>query len=409
MRHQISAGNIILILCVYCGLQQSLHAQQYDCTFKPPLLTIDFGTGSDIDDINRSPLSNYRRLYTSCPIDGHYSFVSSSSGCFQDDWLNFSEDHTSNDNDGNMMLVNANPRGGVFLTTAINGLKGNTTYQFEVWMINVCNLYDNCPPLPPNIVIDFVTPEGKNVAILRTGPLPQGNDVIWRRYAATFITPANVTELLLTMKDITLGGCGNDFAMDDITIRECVKKVPVTKTQVKPSPKKTTTTVNKKAVKKPPVKTQTVKKDSAIVTIKKNVNDTPLITQQKIKEKQAMIPIPKRISTRENPLIKRIEVPPGEIYIDLYDNAEIDGDTVSVYHNNQLIISAAALSGKPVSFRIKVDAQHPHHELIMVADNLGSIPPNTSLMIITANGKRSEVFISSTEQKNAKLVIDLGE
>jgi hypothetical protein len=102
-----------------------------------------------------------------------------------------------------------------------------------------------------------------------------------------------------------------------------------------------------------------------------------------------------------------MEVPAGEIKIDLYDNAEIDGDTVSVYHNNKLIISAAALSDKPVSFRIKVDAQQPHHELIMVADNLGSIPPNTSLMIITANGKRSEVFISSTEQKNAKLVIDL--
>ncbi len=52
---------------------------------------------------------------------------------------------------------------------------------------------------------------------------------------------------------------------------------------------------------------------------------------------------------------------------------------------------------------------HPHHELIMVANNLGSIPPNTSLMIITANNKRSEVFISSTEQKNAKMLIDLKE
>lgn len=43
----------------------------------------------------------------------------------------------------------------------------------------------------------------------------------------------------------------------------------------------------------------------------------------------------------------------------------------------------------------------PPHELVMVANNLGSIPPNTSLMIITANDKRYEVFISSSEQKNA--------
>jgi hypothetical protein len=74
-----------------------------------------------------------------------------------------------------------------------------------------------------------------------------------------------------------------------------------------------------------------------------------------------------------------------------------------------LIVSRAGLSKKPISFKIKVDAMQSHHELIMVANNLGSIPPNTSLMVITAGNKRSEVFISSSEQKNAKLVIDLKE
>jgi hypothetical protein len=108
-------------------------------------------------------------------------------------------------------------------------------------------------------------------------------------------------------------------------------------------------------------------------------------------------------------LIKRIEAPAGEIVIDLYDYDQIDGDTVSIYDNNELIVSRAGLSKKPISFKIKVDAMQPHHELIMVANNLGSIPPNTSLMIIAANNKRSEVFISSSEQKNAKLVIDLKE
>lgn len=49
----------------------------------------------------------------------------------------------------------------------------------------------------------------------------------------------------------------------------------------------------------------------------------------------------------------------------------------------------------------------PPHELVMVANNLGSIPPNTSLMIITANDKRYEVFISSSEQKNARVINDL--
>jgi len=43
----------------------------------------------------------------------------------------------------------------------------------------------------------------------------------------------------------------------------------------------------------------------------------------------------------------------------------------------------------------------------MVANNLGSIPPNTSLMVVTTTDKRYEVFISSSEKKNAKVLIDL--
>ena len=41
------------------------------------------------------------------------------------------------------------------------------------------------------------------------------------------------------------------------------------------------------------------------------------------------------------------------------------------------------------------------HELVMVAENLGEIPPNTSLMIVNAEGNRYEIRITSTEQKNA--------
>jgi hypothetical protein len=42
----------------------------------------------------------------------------------------------------------------------------------------------------------------------------------------------------------------------------------------------------------------------------------------------------------------------------------------------------------------------------MVAENLGSIPPNTALMVITAGAKRYELFITSTEQKNAVVVVE---
>ena len=107
--------------------------------------------------------------------------------------------------------------------------------------------------------------------------------------------------------------------------------------------------------------------------------------------------------------MKLIRVEEGEVRIDLYDNGQIDGDTVTVYHNNALIVAGARLSQKPITFRLAVDPAQPHHELVMVADNLGAIPPNTSLMIVTTKEKKYQVFISSSEQKNAKVVIDLSE
>ena len=121
------------------------------------------------------------------------------------------------------------------------------------------------------------------------------------------------------------------------------------------------------------------------------------------------MPIPKVIANRENTLAKKIVTEEAEILIELYDNGEIDGDTITVYHNNKLIVNHTGLSLNPITMKIKVDKANPHHEIVMIADNLGSIPPNTSLMIVTANKKRYEIFISSSDQKNAKIIIDLVE
>lgn len=228
----------------------------------------------------------------------------------------------------------------------------------------------------------------------------------WKKYFSFFVTPPDAASIILSMEDNTLGGCGNDFALDDITISECIKPVPNVKPDspiiAKPSIKQPgpgTKVPATKITAKPQVKRDTV--------VNKTVSSLPSPALPALKQESIKMSVPQPILTRENPVVKKIETPAGTISIDLYDNGEIDGDTVSIYHNNKLIISRAGLSEKAIHFVINVDAVQPHHELIMVANNLGSIPPNTSLMIITANDKRYEVYISSSEQKNAKVVIDL--
>jgi hypothetical protein len=125
-----------------------------------------------------------------------------------------------------------------------------------------------------------------------------------------------------------------------------------------------------------------------------------------IKVPKPGLPKPEVIRKRSNELVKTLYTSAKEIKIDLYDNGEIDGDSISVYDNNRLIVSRKGLSDKPISFSVKLNDDEPVHEFTMVAENLGSIPPNTALMIINAGGKRYELFITSTEQKNAKVVIE---
>ena len=51
-----------------------------------------------------------------------------------------------------------------------------------------------------------------------------------------------------------------------------------------------------------------------------------------------------------------------------------------------------------------MDDNNDVHELVMVAENEGDIPPNTSLMVVRAGDQLFEVRITSTEQKNAVVI-----
>jgi len=113
------------------------------------------------------------------------------------------------------------------------------------------------------------------------------------------------------------------------------------------------------------------------------------------------INIPSILKQRQNDLLQTITINSEDVSVKLYDNGEIDDDTISVYLDNQLVLSKKRLSASALSINLKMDESNPEHELVMVAENLGRIPPNTSLMIVNAGDKRFEVRITSTEQKNA--------
>ena len=190
-----------------------------------------------------------------------------------------------------------------------------------------------------------------------------------------------------------------------------VKKTsPTTTPKTTPSVTKSTTPPAKKTpptvAKKTPPKTSTPEKQITGTNPSKSViaparTDTVKQIERKINPNAST---PRVLVNRQNELIKTISVNTTEVVVDLYDNGTIDNDTVSVYLDKKLVVSRARLTDKPITVRLKLDEANDHHELVMVAENLGEIPPNTSLMIVKAGEKRFEVRITSNEQKNAVVI-----
>jgi hypothetical protein len=191
-------------------------------------------------------------------------------------------------------------------------------------------------------------------------------------------------------------------------------KPRVNTTAVKPKAnptalKKTPVKINSSTVKKtnPPVKknTNTAKTNTSTKTntTVKTDSTKKIVIQPSVKnpvtEKKNITP--NVLKTRENALAQTITVNTEEVTIKLYDNGEIDDDTISVFVDKQLMLSHRRLSAAPITLKLTFNANDDEHEVVMVAENLGRIPPNTSLMVINTGDKRYQVQITSTEQKNA--------
>jgi hypothetical protein len=106
------------------------------------------------------------------------------------------------------------------------------------------------------------------------------------------------------------------------------------------------------------------------------------------------------LKPREKDLMQQLTIDTPQVRLDLYDNAEIDNDTVTVLLNNKLLLYRKMLTDKPLTIYLNA-FPNTDYELVMYADNLGTIPPNTALLVVTAGDKKYEVHLTSSEQKSA--------
>jgi len=121
-------------------------------------------------------------------------------------------------------------------------------------------------------------------------------------------------------------------------------------------------------------------------------------------------PAPEKIQTieekftlRKKEYITEIPVTGDSIELRFYDNAQVDGDSISLFLNDKLVFEHIRLTASAYTIKIASDDLQENNDLVMVAENLGSIPPNTSYMVAYVNDRKYEAMLTSTEQTSAAI------
>ncbi len=263
-------------------------------------------------------------------------------------------------------------------------------------------LKNNYPIKPPKgvYVINVLNFELKNEVMVLSGMFETNRT---RQYAAAtgYIHVEKKTDfkqspLVNQLKEL---GLENDLSflpvekpeeVTAITKTEIVKEQP----EVKAKPAEKEKVVKEKTVKVKPVKTKEVTETKEVT-----VNKEPQkITETKPKQAAA------DINGRMIETIQSVNYTSDSLLITLYDNGEVDGDTVSVLMNGEVIMPMIGLSTNAVRKKISTVNTGDSIQLIMYAENLGLLPPNTGLLIVYDGTVRHEIRFSGNLQKSAAIV-----
>ena len=142
---------------------------------------------------------------------------------------------------------------------------------------------------------------------------------------------------------------------------------------------------------------------------KEQINPVKTLVSNAETIKAAINSIPKAaadISSRQIETVQSVDIKNDSLLLTLYDNGEIDGDTVSILLNGKVIMPMQGLTAQGITKTIYLTPEMGDSiSLIMYAENLGSIPPNTGLLIVYDGTTRHEIRFSGDLQKNSAIIL----
>lgn len=103
--------------------------------------------------------------------------------------------------------------------------------------------------------------------------------------------------------------------------------------------------------------------------------------------------------------VTEIQVHNRDLKLHLIDYLRVDNDTVSVYLNREIMAKNVWISKRPSVINFRLNPNIEMHEILLFAENLGEIPPNTSELLIIDGKDIHRVMIVSDKQKSAAVYL----
>ena len=225
------ACSLIAIMFLFLSIITSKTYAQVSCANQKVIFLQTFGTGttpSSDPDVVTTGLTY--QATGSLGAEGVYRVINNTQQ--KPEWQN-SADHTGDAN-GKMMVINGQAE--TYYSHQIDSTRGFDpgTYTASLWIMNV-DTFGLCgvDALLPNITFRVEYLSAANTWEPLTGspysaaPVTQTapSAPTWVQLGSTFLLPPTgtfrVTSIRLVLSDGTVGGCGNDFAMDDVQFSAC--------------------------------------------------------------------------------------------------------------------------------------------------------------------------------------------
>jgi len=418
----------------------SLLRAQAVCIPAETVFKLNFGTPSKPEGDYIMKAGGYSKVNDKCPNDGNYAIVPQTYSCFDNSWHKIYVDHSGKG--GNFLLVNAAENIKRLIIFPVNNLKAGKDYEFSFWVNNVLDSPKGCSPNQPVIELKIESDEGTVLKNFTTGSIAQTSTPNWVQFKIYFSLPESSTGIFIRMENRVPGGCGNDFALDDLELKMCKEEE---EEEEKTAPQKVEV-VNpmlvkkdgelKKAITEEQTKLKLLQEQQLKLMAEKEATAT-LIAEQKaelvkineeLKAAKELIETTKKkeldeagiksedaqkkeitnlVFRRENPVLKTIKVKEGPFTISVYDDKLVDGDSISLLINGEIALMKVLLSKEPLTVNYTINRNNPRIELLFIAENLGTIPPNTGTLEIKSGNKIQQVFVKTNEEKNAKIIIEL--